>query len=222
MRQVAIRQAPTVEQIVGNLIHQVVVGKAHLVVARGLAESDPVVLAAASVFFAMSIDSHLYSSQMHAARLHDRTRGPVTVSTLLKRAEKEAGAAKYGIAEEVRAAIDSAKEKLSGLSVPLEALHTRRNAWLAHTDSDTITDPVKMAAFAKLSFPDLQKIFDVTGEILNEFSRLYRDIYAVIEIIGQTDYENVIEFVSKAKCEHFREYEAEFGPAPFPRPKGCK
>ena len=90
-------------------------------------------------------------------------------------------------------------------------------------DSDTITDPVKMAAFAKLSFPDLQKIFDVTGEILNEFSHLYRDIYAVIEIIGQTDYENVIEFVSKAKCEQFRQYEAEFHePAPFPRPKGRK
>ena len=74
MRQASTtRQVPTVEQILGNFIHQVVVGKAHLVVAKGLAESDPVVLAAASVFFAMSIDSHLYSSQMHAARLHDRT-----------------------------------------------------------------------------------------------------------------------------------------------------
>jgi hypothetical protein len=80
-----------------------------------------------------------------------------------------------------------------------------------------------MAALAKLSFPDLQTIFDVTGEIVNEFSRLYRDIYAVLEIIGQTDYENVIEYVSKAKCEQVRRYEAEFGElAPFPRPKGCQ
>ena len=105
----------------------------------------------------------------------------------------------------MRAEIVSAKKRLSELSGPLEALHTRRNAWLARTDSDTITDSVKMAALAKLSFPDLQTIFDVTGEIVNQFSRLYRDIYAVLEIIGQTDYENVIEFVSQAKCEQVRQ-----------------
>ena len=216
-------QVPTIEQIISNLMSQVVVGQAHLVVAKGLADSDPVGLAAAKVFFAMSIDSHLYSSQMHAAKLHDRTRGAVTVNTLLTRADEEAGAAKYGTASEVRTAIASSKKAISELAEPLKALSTRRNAWLAHTDPGTITSPVKMAAVAAANIPDLQMIFTQTGKIVNEFSRLFRDITAIVEIIDQTDYETVIEFVSDAKCEQVRRYEAEFGvPAPFPRPKSCQ
>jgi len=215
-------QSLTIDQIISNLIHSVVVGQAHLVVAVGLADSDPVVLAAAAVFFAMSIDSHLYSSQMHAARLHDRTRGAVTINSLLKRAEKEAGAAKYGTAEEVRESIASSKARLSKLAVTLDALTTRRNTWLAHTDPEAISNPVKVAELARVSFPDLQRVFAETGSIVNEFSRLFRDITVVLELFGQTDYQTVIEFVSEKKCEQFRQYEAEFGPAPFPRPKGCK
>jgi AbiU2 len=210
------------DQIISNLIYSVVVGQAHLVIAVGLADSDPVVLAAAAVFFAMSIDSHLYSAQMHAARLHDRTRGALTINTLLKRAEKEAGSAKHGTAEEVREAITSSKAQLSELAVTLDALNTRRNTWLAHTDPEAIINPVEVAQEAKLSFPDLQKVFTETGSIVNEFSRLFRDITGILEIMGQTDYQTVIEFVSDVKCRHFRQYEAEFGPAPFPRPKGCK
>jgi hypothetical protein len=48
------------------IVAQIVVGKAHLIVARGLSESDPIVLHAAKTFFAMTIDSHIYSAQMHA------------------------------------------------------------------------------------------------------------------------------------------------------------
>jgi hypothetical protein len=215
--------APTIEQIISTLMNQVIVGKAHLVVARGLANSDPVVLNAATVFFGMSIDAHIYCSQMHAARLHDRTTGAVTVSTLLERAGTEAGTAKYGSADDVRTAIASSQKVLSELAGPLKALTTRRNAWLAHTDPRTLTDPVKVAAAAGPHFLDLDAIFARTGNIVNDFSRLYRDTTGILEIVDQTDYESVIEFVSAAKCEQVRRYEAEFGtPAPFPRPKGCQ
>jgi len=71
-------------------------------------------------------------------------------------------------------------------------------------------------------YENLKKIFAETGNIVNEFSRLFRDITGIIEIMDQTDYKNVIEFLFKAKCEQVHQYEAEFGePAPFPRPKGC-
>jgi hypothetical protein len=53
---------------------------------------------------------------------------------------------------------------------------------------------------------------------VNEFSRLYRDIYSDPSIIGQTDYEMVVGYVSDVKCQQVYEYEKEFGPAPFPRP----
>jgi len=214
---------PQIEQIIAALMAQIVVGKAHLIVAKGLAESDPVVLNAAKTFFAMTIDSHIYSAQMHAARLHDKTRGALTIRTLLERADREAGKAKYGTADEVRKAIASSEKSISTLVGALKALTTRRNSWLAHTDPRTLTDPIKMAASARISFPDLERIFSETGRVVNEFSRLFRDITSIVDLIDQTDYGTVIEFVSKVKCEQVRQYEAEFKqPAPFPRPKGCE
>jgi hypothetical protein len=190
------------------------------VVAKGLSTADPVVLNAAAVFFAMSIDSHLYSAEMYAARLHDTTRGAVTVKTLLTRAGHEAGAAKYGTASEVRAEIDSSQKVLAQLKSPLDTLTKRRNLWLAHTDPRTLTNPTKMAKHAAPNFLELKRIFVGSGKIVNEFSRLFLDITNMLELIGQTDYETVIRFVSDAKCEQARRYEAEFGvPAPFPRPK---
>ncbi len=193
---------PTIEQIISTLISQVAYGKDHLVVARGLVNSEPVVLTAAAIFFGMSIDAHFYASQMHAARLHDSTRGALTVGTLLKRAKEEAGTAKYGSADDVRAAIASSKKILSELAGPLKALTIRRNVWLAHTDPSTITDPLKVAAAAAGHFPDLDVIFGRTGDIVNKFSGLYRDIFVGdFKILGQTDYEKVIEFVSAAIAE---------------------
>lgn len=217
------RSDPTIEAITTRLMNQVVVGQAHLVAAKGLADSDPVVLNAAATFFAMSIDSHLYSAEMYAARLHDTQRRAVTIHTLLERADKEAGTAKYGTTSEVRAAVSFSEKILSELAGPLNTLNKRRNLWLAHTDPRTLTDPVKMAAVVAANFADLAKIYVGSGSIVNEFSRLFRDITGILELIGQTDYQTVIEFVSATKCEQVRRYEAEFGkPAPFPRPKGCQ
>ncbi|MGZ4731003.1 MAG: AbiU2 domain-containing protein [Terriglobales bacterium] len=194
---------PTIEQIISSLVGQVVFGRAHLVLAKGLANSDPVVLNTATVFFGMSIDAHFYASQMHAARLHDdSTPRAVTVRTLLKRAGEEAGRAKYGSAGDVREAITFSEKTLSELAGPLKALTLRRNAWLAHIDERTITDPVKVAAAAGPHFPDLETIFDRTGDIVNKFSCLYRGIFVGnFKILDQTDYEKVIEFVSAAIAE---------------------
>jgi hypothetical protein len=142
---------------------------------------------------------------------------------LLNRADKEAGGAKYGTPDEVKETIVSSEKALCTLAGPLKALTTRRNSWLAHTDPRTLTDPVKMAAAARINFPDLKRIFSKTGKLVNEFSRLFRDTTSMIDLIDQTDYETVIEFVSKVKCEQVRQYEAEFKQrAPFPRPRGCE
>jgi hypothetical protein len=66
----------------------------------------------------------------------------------------------------------------------------------------------------------LKTIFEATSRIVNEFSRLYRDIYSDPSIISQTDYEMVVGYVSDAKCQQVYEYEKkkENRPAPFPRP----
>ena len=92
---------------------------------------------------------------------------------------------------------------------------------MAHNQS-IMTDPAFATMEAKKESGDLRAIYEGTGKVLNEFSRLYRDVYAVLDIIGQDDYTTVLEFVSDAKCQQAKVYEKEFGkPAPFPRPKNC-
>ena len=214
---------PDIEQIIAALIKQVVVGKAHLAVTEGLVESDPVVLRAAATFFAMTIDAHLFCAQMFAAKLYDKTRGALTLETLLLRAEDEAGSAKYGSADEVRQAVADSRRVISTLAAPINRLTKRRNLWLAHTDPRTITDPVRMSTAARLSLPHLGLLLSQTGSILNEFSRLFRDITGVMELVDLDDYSTVMEYVARVKCEQVRAYEAEFKErAPFPRPRGCE
>jgi hypothetical protein len=50
------RVLPPLDAIISSLLQQVAYGKAHLRIAKGLAESDPAVLNAAKTFFAMTID----------------------------------------------------------------------------------------------------------------------------------------------------------------------
>jgi AbiU2 len=219
----SMRRLPAIKELISTLVYQVAVGKAHLVIAKGLPKADSVVLAAARTFFAMSIDAHLYTSLMYAARLHDNQRNAITVRTLLERAGKEPKSAPFGTSSEVRAAIASSDCILSNLIDPLKRLVDRRNRRLAHTDPRTIVNPTHAIQTANEDFDDLNAIFQGTGTIVNEFSRLYRDVTAILDIVDETDYESVIQFVFEAKCKQVRDYEKEFGvPAPFARPKGCQ
>lgn len=213
------QQRIPIDDIIGDLLYQVAAGKAHMDLAERLTETDPVVLNAARTFFAMTIDAHLFVALMYAARIHDDQRNATTIHTLLERAA--VSSAKHGTATEVLAAINSAKHTLKGLGRELKRLNTWRNRRLAH-NQNIMTDPAFATMEAKKESGDLRAIYEGTGKILNEFSRLYRDVYAVLDIIGQDDYATVLEFVSDAKCRQAKEYEREFGePAPFPRPRNC-
>ena len=197
---------PTIEQIIETPMYQVVAGKAYLKVAAGLAESDPVILGMAKTFFAMTLDSHLYSSLMYAARIHDTQRNAVTMKTLLQRAKEEKGKAKYGAAE-VEKAVSSAESKLAELEDLLESLKDRRNQRLAHNDPRTPTDPSLAAAVMQEDYENLKRIFAETGKTVNEFSRLFRDVTGILEILDQEDYKSVIEVLFKArwnKCTNMK------------------
>jgi hypothetical protein len=98
-----------------------------------------------------------------------------------------------------------------------------RNRRLPHTDPQTLADPMFARREITEDARDLGTIFISTGKIVNRFSGLYRNIYAEPKILDQTDYETVVEFISKVKCEQVQNDEKEFGePAPFPRPKNCQ
>ena len=210
---------PTIEQIIEALMYQVIVGKAHLKVAAGLANSDPVLLAMAKTFFAMTLDAHHYSALMYAARVHDTQRNAVTVETLLRRAEEEKHRAKKPVSE-VDEAIQDARKQLSEIADLLDELEKRRNRRLAHTDPRTLNDPNLAVAATKEDYENLEKLFKKTGDIVNEFSRLFRDITGILEILGESDYKSVLDLLYNEKCRQVMQYETEFGaPAPFQRPR---
>jgi len=60
------------------------VGKSYLAIAKGLLNTDSVLLDGARTFFGLTIDGSLELAQMAIAKLYDRTRGAVTNEPLFQ------------------------------------------------------------------------------------------------------------------------------------------
>ena len=65
------------------------VGKAYFNIARGLLKADPYLLQTAPTFFGLTIDGSLELAQMAVARLYDKTKGAVTIRTMLRYAAEQ-------------------------------------------------------------------------------------------------------------------------------------
>jgi len=213
---------PTLKQILDALKKQVLVGRAYLDTARGLLNADPVLLQTAPTFFGMAIDGSLELAQMAVARLYDTTRNTMSVPKMLKRAEQEAGSFQRGSGQEVRKAIAECQKIVVGLEPVIASIGERRNGWLAHLDPNTIADPNALTARAKLTFPDLERGFKDTEEIVLKMSSLYDGTIGELKYIGGDDYEVALDWIRRAKCAFIEKYEHEFKQKwDGPRPKDC-
>jgi hypothetical protein len=214
---------PTIDQLLSSLTNEVLRGKAYLEIGRGLVAADPVVLSTSRTFFGLTLEASLQMSQMFAAKLHDKMTGTVTVTSLLDAAELYAGAFEYGTRKDVCGAVKEAQKRIAALLPILKAVRDRRNQAIAHLDPKTVTDPQALETEAKLTVKDLERIFEETGAILNEFSRLWKDTTSVMEFIDDDDYTTALDLIADAKHAQVDRYEAEFKqPCPFPRPKKPK
>ncbi len=216
-------EMPTLKQILGALEKQVLVGRTYLDTATGLLKADPVLLHVSPTFFGLTIDGSLELSQMAVARLYDETRRTITVPKMLRRAEMEAGSFQRGTPQEVRQAIADSDKAVDALEPVLAAIRERRNGWLAHLDPQTIRDPKALEARAKLTMPDLERVFKETERILLKLSSLYDGtISSELKYIGWDDYEVALNWIRLAKCAHIEKYEREFDTKwDGPRPKDC-
>ncbi len=213
---------PTLKQILVALEKQVLVGRTYLDTARGLLNADPVLLQASPTFFGLTIDGSLELSQMTVARLYDVTKGTMTVPKMLRRAEMDAGSFQRGTPKEVRQTIANFDMVVAELEPVLAAIRDRRNAWFAHLDPQTITDPQALAARAKVTMPDLENVFKETERILLTMSSLYDGTIGELKYIGSDDYEAALNWIRLAKCAHIEKYEKEFHVKwDGPRPKDC-
>jgi hypothetical protein len=215
-------EIPTLKQILDALEKQVLVGRTYLDVATGLLEADQVLFEGSLTFFGLTIDGSLELSQMAVARLYDETKRSITIPTMLRRAEMEAGLFQRGTPQEVRRLIADSDKKVEGMEPVLAAIRKRRNEWLAHLVPETIRDPKALEARAKITMPDLKRVLNETENILLDFSSLYDGTIGELKYIGWDDYKTTLESIRRTKCAFIEKYEQAFNIKwEGPRPKDC-
>ena len=218
----AAKAKPNFEQISISLANQVLIGNACTNIARGLWNADPVVLATAKIFFGLALEGNLQLAQIYAARMFDKTKGAISVYSFMREAKNWAAGLQGAEAATAAEAITGAESRILSLEPILFSLLRRRNEALAHLDPKTVVDPQHLDKNAKLTFPELSKVFVQTGRILNEINALRTGVVSHFEFVGVEDYEMALMLISEAKCAQVDRYEKEFGkPAPFERPKNC-
>jgi hypothetical protein len=182
------------QQILAWLMTEVMFGRAHFTITRGLRRADSRVLGTAPRFFDMTLGAHADSAQL-AARIFDRT-SAASIHTLLSAALKEAGSFKHGTASDVRKVVDEAKTFVVALEPIVAAVRTRRNQTIAHLDARPFIDPNKYIKAGLLSYGQIEDLFEQTGAILNKFSLLYRGASVALDLEGAKDYEQAFALIA--------------------------
>jgi hypothetical protein len=213
---------PTLKQTLEALRGQALVGKAYLNVAKGLLKADPYLLQTAPTFFGLTINGSLELAQMAVARLYDKTKGAVTIRTMLDDAPKQLSTFQNATPKEALDVIKKSKQRVEAIEPILSEIRRRRNEWLAHLDPRTVANPAALAARAKLTMPDLEKAFSETEKIVVELFSRHQGVFGELEFIGGDDYEMALDWIRSAKCTFIENYEKEFGhPLDGPRPRDC-
>jgi hypothetical protein len=145
----------------------------------------------------MTLVAHAVSAQLTAARIFDRT-SAASIHTLLSSALQEAGTFKHGTTTEVRKVIDEAKAFVAALEPIVAAVRTRRNQTMAHMDAGPLVDPNRYKNAGRVSYRELEGLFEQTGVILNKFSLLYWGAPVVPDLEGAKDYEQALDLIASA------------------------
>lgn len=184
--------------ILAWLMGEVMFGRAHLAITRGLRRKDRrTVIAAAPRFFDMTVGAHADAVMLAAARIFDRT-SAASIHTLLSTALKQKETFKHGTATEVESAIADARVSVTSLGPIVAAIRTRRNQTIAHLDARPFADPDKYIKEGLMSFSEVERVFEETGVILNRFSLLYRGERVVLDLEDAKDYEQALDLIASA------------------------
>src|SRR5579859_7027855 len=197
-----------------RLIEMVVIGKEHVKIGHGLGQTlqgDPAIAQVAPVFWGMSLTAHLDAAELIAFKLFDTRAGTMTIGHLLAEAGKLKNAFGNATPLKVEAIVRIAHSQITErLTSPLKQIRSKRNRLLAHLDRTTVSDPEKVAEQVKVTFSDLNVIFDVAGRVLNDVSVVFCDVSPSYDMMGSEDYKRAIDLIVDAKCAQIRNCEAEF------------
>ena len=200
---------------------QVVMGKAHLALWKNLSKrlgSDPkgTVISVAPTFFGMTLEAHLNTAILHAARIFDTHRDSLNIQKLLNRADSEQGTLSQDQRKVLAEAVAEGNARLLNLEPVRNAVNTRRSKTLAHLDPKIVSNPIEVVKQSEITVADLDGIFDSAWQVLNGISAVYWDLSFSHQLIGVDDCELVVDYVASFKKRQREEYEAEFGPFPDP------
>lgn len=211
------------QKVMEKLIEEVVVGKTHLMIGRGLADvvhTDEVIARVSPVFWGFTIWAHLDVAQLIAFKLFDKRKGTMTVEYLLGLASQHAGSFQKATPAEVKKITDNCRSKIDELRPALKPLETKRNRILAHRDPTIATDRQKLIAQTEVKIADLERAFETASEILDRVSVAFSNTSHAYDLLEGDDYDYAIQMIADAKHHQADKFEEEHGgTAPFPRPK---
>lgn len=189
------------QQILAWLMTEVMFGKAHYEIVRGLGRRDPTASAAfrtAPRFFSLTVGAHADAAQMTVARIYDRT-SAASIHKLFSAALQEAETFTYASPKDVQKAVQESQDAIRTIEQALKAIRTRRNQTMAHLDSRPFADPAGYVKGGMVSYRQLDELFKTTSRILNRFSLLHRGAEFPLVLKDCTDYERVINILAKSK-----------------------
>jgi hypothetical protein len=183
------------DSIFSAIERQILNGKTYLSTSKALLaliDTDLRVFQTAPTFFGMTAEGGLELAQMTIARLYDQSRDTVTIHRMLEQAKREAGSFKHGDEKVVRDAIGKAERTVAALESIIKRVKLRRHKWFAHLDVRTVTDPHELDTLAKLTIPDLDRVFQETEKILSSLENLFEGLIGPIRYVGGDDYTGML------------------------------
>jgi hypothetical protein len=185
----------TISQLVSWLGTQVMFGRAHTEILRGLLRADPSIPKIAPRFISMTIDAHADASMMCLHHIFDKRSDCLTLAVLLDLASAQAGTFKCAPPQQVRDFVKRSKVAVGALEPSLKALRTRRNETGAHSAHRPIKDPDGYIAAGRIKHEEIDKLFDVTAGILTEMSQLHVGRTWDLRLPDESDYQKVISLL---------------------------
>jgi hypothetical protein len=190
-----------IEEMLAALRSQAMYGRTHLYIAKGLMREKADTEKLTPTFFGLTLDAHLQTAQMYAAKLYDKPSESVTVRSLLKKADMSAGRFPCATPQEVRNKVAIARLMMSTLEPIVEAIQIRRNEYLAHLAPQTVIDLGDLYVRSALTVDGLDEVLVETTNILNLFSQMLDGTLSASMLQGSEDYNVVLKLAAEKSSE---------------------
>jgi hypothetical protein len=197
-----------------GLFNEVRAGTAHLNAAKSLAkaaDTHPIIMRVSPSFFNLSTHAHLEAAQLCAARVFDKTGDCAGIPWMVDQIRDHPET--FGRSDdEKKEVIAQVKQVLADKASLLIAIKHRRDRWLAHLDKRTLKDPDQFARDAKLTYPELEDLFQCATGILNIMADLYGTAGFLIFPEDYDDLSKTLDLVQRGVEANAQDLERRIGP----------